>query len=43
MLCAYQAQLGLRVGEAVRPDIKEIGFQTRELAIKSGKPNTPDT
>ncbi len=43
LLFSYQAQLGLRVGEAVRLNIKDIDFQTRELTIKSEKSNTLDT
>jgi integrase len=40
LLFSYQAQLGLRVGETVRLNIKDIDFQTRELTIKSEKSNT---
>ena len=43
LLFSYQAQLGIRVGEAVRLNIKNIDFQTRELTIKSEKSNTLDT
>ncbi len=43
LLFSYQAQLGLRIGEAVRLNIKDIDFQTRELTIKSEKSNTLDT
>ena len=43
LLFSYQAQLGLRVGEAVRLNIKDIDFQTRELTIKSEKSNILDT
>ncbi|MCL4365597.1 site-specific integrase [Candidatus Marsarchaeota archaeon] len=43
LLFSYQAQLGLRVGEAVKLNIKDIDFQTRELTIKSEKSNTLDT
>lgn len=39
LLFSYQAQLGLRVGEAVRLNIMDIDFQTRELTIKSEKSN----
>ncbi len=42
LLFSYQAQLGLRVGEAVKLNIKDIDFQTRELTIKSEKSNTLD-
>ena len=43
LLFSYQAQLGLRIGEAVRLNIKDIDFQTRELTIKSEKSNILDT
>ncbi len=43
LLFSYQAQLGLRIGEAVKLNIKDIDFQTREITIKSEKSHTLDT
>ena len=43
LLFSYQAFLGLRIGEAVKLNIKSIDFQTRELSIKSEKSHTLDT
>ncbi len=43
LLFSYQAFLGLRIGEAVKLNIKNIDFQTRELSIKSEKSHTLDT
>ncbi len=37
LLFSYQAQLGLRIGEVVKLNIKNIDFQTRELTIKTEK------
>ena len=31
LLFSYQAQLGLRIGEAIELNIKDINFQTREF------------
>ena len=43
LLFSYQAFLGLRIGEAVKLNIKSIDFQTRALSIKSEKSHTLDT
>ena len=43
LLFSYQAQLGLRIGEAVRLNIKELNFQTRELTLKTEKARILDT
>ncbi len=43
LLFSYQAQLGLRIGEAVRINIKDIKFETRELVVKTEKAMTLDT
>ena len=43
LLFSYQAQLGLRIGEAVKLNIKDIDFQSREITIKSEKSKTLDT
>ncbi len=43
LLFSYQAQLGLRIGEAVRVNIKDINFETRELTLKTEKARTLDT
>ena len=37
LLFSYQAQLGLRIGEAVKLNIKDINLQTRELTLKTEK------
>jgi integrase len=36
-------QLGLRIGEAVRVNIKDINFEIRELTSKTEKARTLDT
>ena len=37
LLFSYQAQLGLRIGEAVRINVKDIRFENRELVVKTEK------
>ncbi len=43
LLFSYQAQLGLRIGEVVRINIKDIRFESRELVVKTEKAMTLDT
>ena len=43
LLFLYQSQLGLRIGEAVRINIKDIKFESRELVVKTEKAMTLDT
>jgi integrase len=43
LLFSFQAQLGLRIGEAVRINIKDMDFQTRELTIKTEKTRVTNT
>ena len=43
LLFLYQSQLGLRIGEAVKINIKDIKFESRELVVKTEKAMTPDT
>ena len=43
LLFSYQAQLGLRMGEARRINIKDIKFESRELVVKTEKAMTLDT
>ncbi len=43
LLFSYQAQLGLRIGEVVRLNLKDINFQSRELRIFTEKAQTIDT
>ena len=43
LLFSYQAQLGLRIGEVVRVNIKHINFNSRELTLKTEKARTLDT
>ena len=42
LLFSYQAQMGLRIGEAVRINIKDIKFESRELVVKTEKAGTLD-
>jgi integrase len=42
LLFSYQAQMGLRIGEAVRVNINDIKFETRELKLKTEKAGTLD-
>jgi integrase len=42
LLFSYQAQLGLRIGEAVRINIRDIKFDSRELVVKTEKAMTLD-
>ncbi len=43
LLFSYQAILGLRVGEAVKVNVKDINFETRELVLKTEKARVIDT
>ena len=43
LLFGYQAQLGLRIGEAVKVNVKDIKFETRELTVKTEKARVMDT
>ena len=43
LLFSYQAQLGLRIGEAVSVNVKDINFETRELTVKTEKAQVIDT
>ncbi len=43
LLFSYQAQLGLRIGEAVRVNITDINFETREITLKTEKAKVIDT
>ena len=43
LLFSYQSQLGLRIGEAVRINVKDIKFESRELVVKTEKALTLDT
>ncbi len=43
LLFSYQAQLGLRLGEAVRINIKDVKFESRELVVRTEKAMTLDT
>ncbi len=43
LLFSYQAHLGLRIGEAVKLNIKDIKFQSRELIVKTEKAHVIDT
>jgi len=43
LLFSYQAQLGLRIGEAVMVNVKNINFETREITLKTEKARTLDT
>ncbi len=42
LLFSYQAYLGLRIGEAVKVNIRHMNLETRELAIKTEKARTAD-
>ena len=42
LLFQYQSQLGLRIGEATRLNVKDIKFETRELVVKTEKAGTLD-
>ncbi len=42
LLFSYQSQLGLRIGEATRLNVKDIKFETRELIVKTEKAGTLD-
>jgi integrase len=42
LLFSYQAQLGLRIGEAAKINIKDIKFESRELVVKTEKAMTLD-
>ena len=43
LLFSYQVQLGLRIGEAVKVNVKDIKFETRELIVKTEKAHVIDT
>ena len=43
LLFSFQAQLGLRIGEAVSVNIKDINFDTRERTVKTEKAQVIDT
>lgn len=43
LLFGYQSNLALRIGEAVRVNVKDINFETRELKIKTEKSGLPDS
>jgi integrase len=43
LLFSYQAQLGLRIGEVVKLNLKDIDFKTRELRVFTEKAHTLDT
>ncbi len=43
LLFSYQAQLGFRIGEVLRLNLKVINFQTRELTLKTEKARILDT
>ncbi len=43
LLFKYQAQLGLRIGEAVRVNIGSIDLETRELTLKTEKTKVIDS
>ncbi len=42
LLFQFQAELGLRIGEAVRVNIKDIDFESRELKVFTEKARQPD-
>ena len=42
LLFLYQAQLGLRIGEAVRINIKDMDLEKRELTLRTEKAKTVD-
>ena len=43
LLFSYQAQLGLRIGEAVRVNISSIDLETRKLTLKTEKAQVMDS
>ena len=43
LLFSYQAHLGLRLGEVIRVNLKQIKFESRELVVKTEKAMTLDT
>ncbi|MCW6159472.1 MAG: site-specific integrase [Candidatus Micrarchaeales archaeon] len=43
LLFSYQAQMGLRIGEAIRINLRDIRFESRELVVKTEKAMTLDT
>jgi integrase len=42
LLFSYQSQLGLRIGEAVRVNVKDINFESREITLRTEKAKTLD-
>ena len=43
LLFQYQAQLGLRIGEAVKLNVDQTNFETREITLKTEKARVIDT
>jgi integrase len=43
LLFSFMANLGLRIGEAVKVNIKDIDFETRELRIRTEKARQLDS
>ena len=43
LLFEYQAELGLRIGEAIRVNLSSMNFKTRELRLKTEKSRIIDT
>lgn len=43
LLFSYQAHLGLRIGEVIKLNVKNINLETRELIINTEKARTIDT
>ena len=42
LLFSYRAQLGLRIGEVVRTNIKDVKLESRELVVRTEKAMTLD-
>ena len=43
LLFNFQAQLGLRIGEVIRVNVKDIDFETRELTVRTEKTRLLDS
>ncbi len=43
LLFSYQANLGLRLGEVIKVNVRDIKFESRELVVKTEKAMTLDT
>ena len=43
LLFSYQAQIGLRIGEAVLVNLRDLNLETRELIVRTEKARTLDT